>query len=276
MMRLNWSTARGAILAIYVLAVLVFVYLPTLVIPVFALNDSVHVALPLKGFTTRWFEALANDSQMQEALKNSFRVAVPVSLVSTVMGTAAAKAVTRYNIPGKVGIMGFLMLPMAIPSLLIALALLMLVRFTGVPLSILTAFFGHLLVCLPLSIVIMIAQIDGFDKSLEEAARDLGETRFGTFRRVTLPLILPGMIASLFLTFTVSFDEFMLSNFLSGTNMTLPVYIWSQLRFPEKLPTVMALATIILVLTFTLAGLAEWLRRSVNRRNLRENRSISQ
>ena len=99
------------------------------------------------------------------------------------------------------------------------------------------------------------------DRSLEEASHDLGETRIGTFRRVTLPLVMPGIVSSLLITFTISLDEFIIAFFLTGTDVTLPVYIWSQLRFPTKLPSVMALGTILLALSILLLVLAEWFRR---------------
>lgn len=264
--RISWSAVTSFALGLYALLILLFVYGPTLIIPVFSLNDAVHIAFPLKGFTLRWYEQLLADGQMHAALANSFRVAAPVAVICTVLGTLAAKSISRYRLPGQGAMMGFMMLPMAIPSLLAAISLMMLMRFLGVTLSLFTVGFGHLLLCVPLSIVVMISQLEGFDKSLEEAARDLGETRWATFWRVTFPLILPGLVASLFLTFAVSFDEFLLSLFLSGTQTTLPVYIWSQMRFPDKLPGVLALATIILAVTFTLAAVAEWLRRSANRR----------
>jgi len=106
------------------------------------------------------------------------------------------------------------------------------------------------------------APVEGFDASLEEASRDLGETAWMTFWRVTFPLVLPGVVSSLLLTFIVSFDDFMIAFFLSGTDATLPVYIWGELRFPARLPRVLALGATILVVSGVLIVLAEWLRQS--------------
>jgi len=107
----------------------------------------------------------------------------------------------------------------------------------------------------------MISRLEGFDNGLEEAAQDLGETPWMTFWRVTFPIALPGIVASLLLCFTISFDEFLLAFFLSGDKPTLPVFIWSQLRFPTKLPNVLALGSCILLLSIVIVVLAEWFRR---------------
>ena len=106
----------------------------------------------------------------------------------------------------------------------------------------------------------LLSRLEGFDASLEEASRDLGENAWMTFLRVTLPLALPGIVASLLLTFIVSFDEFLIAYFLAGTEATLPIYIWSELRFPAKLPMVLALGAAILVVTCAVIFLAEWVR----------------
>jgi spermidine/putrescine transport system permease protein len=121
---------------------------------------------------------------------------------------------------------------------------------------------GHLLICLPFAVAVLMARFEGFDVSLEEASRDLGEDGWMTFWRVTFPLVLPGIVASLLLTFIVSFDDFMIAFFLSGTEATLPVYIWGELRFPARLPRVLALGAVILVASVLVIAFAEWLRRS--------------
>ena len=113
---------------------------------------------------------------------------------------------------------------------------------------------------MPFSLTVLIARFEGFDKNLEEASADLGENEWMTFWRVTFPLMLPGIIASLLLTFITSFDEFLVAYFLSGTEATLPIYIWGQLRFPERLPMVLALGAIILTVSVALVILAEYVR----------------
>ena len=110
---------------------------------------------------------------------------------------------------------------------------------------------------------------EGFDRSLEEASADLGETAFGTFRRVTLPMVMPAIISSLLVSFTISLDDFIMAFFLAGTEATLPIYIWGQLRFAAKLPGVLALGTLLLVASFILLTVSEIFRRRAERRTSR-------
>ena len=167
---------------------------------------------------------------------------------------------TQYRLRGKPAMLGFIGLPLFIPDIVLGIALLMLVSAIGFPLSLATVVLGHLCLCLPFALAVLIARFEGFDRNLEEASADLGEDAWMTFWRVTLPLMLPGIVASLLLTFITSFDEFLLAYFLSGTEATLPVFIWSQLRFPQALPKVLALGAIILMASVALVVLAEWLR----------------
>ena len=167
------------------------------------------------------------------------------------------------------------MLPMVLPDIIVAVSLLVVLLWTGFQLSLLTITLGHVLICTPFAIVVLRGSFQGLDRSLEEASLDLGESVPMTFWRVTLPLVTPGLIASLLLTFTISFDEFILAFFLGGDATTLPIYIWGQLRFTARLPIVLALGSIILVFSIALLCLAEWLRRRVERRlNLPEGPAL--
>jgi spermidine/putrescine transport system permease protein len=247
-------------LVIYALLYLAFLYVPVLVLPVFSFNDSQFIAFPLSGFTTRWYAALAADSAMLHALGNSLKVGAVTALLSTLLGLLAAKAVTRYRLRGAGAMLGFISLPLFIPDIVLGISLLLLLGAVGFPLSLGAVVLGHMLVCVPFALTVLIARLEGFDRNLEEASADLGESAVMTFWRVTLPLILPGIAASLLLTFITSFDEFLVAYFLSGTEATLPIYIWGQLRFPERLPMVLALGTIILAASVALVVLAEHVR----------------
>ena len=247
---------------VYAVVYLVFIYLPVLFLPLFSFNDSQFVTFPLKGFTFKWYEQMANNHGLIDALMNSVKIGVVVAVLSTTLGVLAAKAVTRYYMPGRGPIVGTIMVPLVIPEIIMGIALLMLASQAKIPLSLFTIGVGHMLLCVPFSMLVLISRMEGFDKSMEEAAQDLGETPWTTFWRVTFPLILPGVVASLLLTFTISFDEFVLAFFLSGTDPTLPVFIWSQLRFPDKLPGTLALGACILVASFFIVTFAEWFRRS--------------
>ncbi len=252
--KINW-------LAVYAVAYAVFLYAPVVLLPLFAFNDSIIVAFPLSGFTTKWFEQLYTTEALHDALANSLIVAVATATVSTSLGIFAARATTRFSFPAKKGIMGLIMLPLVLPEIIIAVALLVVLIQLGLGLSLWSVVLGHVLICTPFSIAVLNSAFQGMDSSLEEASLDLGESRWGTFRRVTLPLVAPGIISSALITFTISLDEFIIAFFLTGTDATLPVYIWSQLRFPNKLPSVMALGTILLIVTLALLTLAERYRR---------------
>jgi len=247
-------------LSAYAFAYLAFLYVPVLVLPVFSFNDSQFIAFPLSGFTTRWYAGLAADTAMQHALGNSLKVGLVTSLLSTLLGLTAAKAVTHYRLRGTGPALAFISLPLFIPDIVLGISLLLLLGAVGLPLSLAAVVMGHLLVCVPFALTVLIARFEGFDKNLEEASADLGENGWMTFWRVTFPLMLPGITASLLLTFITSFDEFLVAYFLSGTEATLPIYIWGQLRFPERLPMVLALGAIILTVSVALVVLAEYVR----------------
>ena len=207
--------------AVYAIIYLTFIYLPVLFLPLFSFNKSKYIAFPLKGFTLQWYEKMINTPDLLEALMNSVKVGVAVAVLSTMFGLLAAKAVTRYRIPGQGPVMGFIMVPLVIPGIILAIALLILITQLNIPLSLWTVGFAHMLLCTPFAMLVLISRMEGFDKSLEEAAFDLGESAWMTFWRVTFPIVLPGIIASLLLTFTISFDEFVLAFFLTSTDPTL-------------------------------------------------------
>lgn len=253
-------------LSAYAVIYMVFLYAPVLLLPLFAFNESTIIAFPLSSLTTEWFIGLWHTPTLHTALANSMLVGVTTAVLSTLLGALAARASARFRFPAKTGIVGMIMLPLVLPEIIIAVALLVMLNQLGMPLSLWTVVAGHVLICTPFAIAILSSAYRGLDRLLEEASFDLGESRWGTFRRVTLPLVLPGVISSLLITFTISLDEFIIAFFLTGTDVTLPVYIWSQLRFPAKLPSVMALGTILLVVTIVLLILAEALRRRSARR----------
>jgi spermidine/putrescine transport system permease protein len=258
---------RGANwLAAYAGLYVAFLYLPVLFLPLFSFNDAATPTFPLAGFTWKWYEGLANTPAMLDAAWNSAMVGVSVSVVSTLLGICAARAMTRYHFRGQKPMTGLIMAPLVLPEIIIAVALLLVLLRMGLELSLLTVVLGHVLICTPYSVTVLIAGFEGFDRSLEEASADLGETAFGTFRRVTLPMMAPAIVSSLLVSFTISLDEFILAFFLTGTDATLPVYIWGQLRFAAKLPGVLALGTVMLVLSFILLTIAETYRRRAARR----------
>lgn len=259
----------GKVLAGFAILYLVFLYGPVLFLPVFSFNDSVFVAFPLKAFTTKWYEQAFADQDMIKALIASLQVAGVAAVVSTILGLFGAKAITRYRMPGQSAVMAMIMLPLFIPEIILGISLLILLNAMGIDLGLPVVTIGHIMLCTPFAMAVLSSRLEGFDRSLEEASLDLGETPWMTFWRVTLPLAAPGIVSSLLLTFIVSFDEFLLSFFLTNQQPTLPVYIWSQLRFPNQLPGVLAMGTVILLASCILVVVAEWVRQlGTNSRNV--------
>lgn len=252
---------KGGGLRIYAILYLVFLYAPIVLLPIFAFNSGTIIAFPLKGFTTDWFVQAAENATLRRALTNSLIIAVSASVFATCLGIFAARASTRFEFPAKGPIMGLIMLPLVLPEIIVSMSLLVVLLSIGVELSILTVIMGHTLICIPYATVILTTAFNSLDRSLEEAAYDLGETKWSAFRLVILPLVMPGVISSLLMSFTISLDEFIIAFFLAGKEVTLPTYIYSQLRFPKQIPMIMALGTVLVVMSIVLLTIAEYFRR---------------
>ena len=245
----------------FVIIYMVFLYAPIMLLPIFSFNDSSIIAFPLSGFTFDWFIGLMSEKTLHRALQNSLIIAITAAVISTCFGILTARAMARHDFIGKRSSFGLIMAPLFLPEIIIGVALLIVLVQLGISLNIWTVILGHILICTPFSVSILYSAFNNMDKSMEEASLDLGETRFGTFRRVIFPLVKPGVIASLLICFTISLDEFVIAFFLTGIEPTLPVYIWAQLRFPSKLPSIMALGFILLLLSLILLAIFEYYRR---------------
>ncbi len=190
-------------LHIYALCYLAFLYIPVLFLVLFSFNDSVYVKFPLAGFTTQWYVDLFNNEPMFAALINSLKVGGVTSVLATLLGIFGAKAVTRYRMPGKAPAVFVIMLPLFIPGIILGVALLILLTRVGIPLSLYTITHGHILISVPFAMATLMSRFEGFDRSMEEAAADLGDNAWWTFWRVTFPMVFPGVLASLLLCFTI-------------------------------------------------------------------------
>lgn len=253
---------ESPLLRAYTILYILFLYFPIFILILFSFNSSIYVAFPLKGFTLSWYGQMLSNGALIGALQNSLIVGAVVACLSTVIGTMAAKAfIQSPRMPGRRAMMVIGMAPLVVPALILGVSLLSLFSAVGAPLSLYGIAVAHIVVCTPFSMMVMISRLEGLDRSIEEAASDLGETPWMTFWRVTFPLIFPGLVASLLLTFTISFDEFVLAFFLSGNETTLPVYIWGQLRFPRNIPSMLALSAAILIVSFVTVSFSEWFRR---------------
>ncbi len=249
-------------LGLFTLVFVLFLHAPMAMIALFSFNSANIVAFPLKEFTLDWYRGLLGDAPLFAALWHSILVGIPVAVVSTAIGLLAAKAFVHYRFFGRGTALSLLMLPMGIPTFILGIALLSFARqVLGVELSLLVVAVAHVLICLPYCIFTLMARLEGFDQNLEQASIDLGETPFQTFWRITVPLVLPGIVSSIMLSFITSFDEFMLAFFLAGSEATLPLYMMGQMRFSYSLPSMLALGTIIFAVSVALVVLAELLRR---------------
>ncbi|HXU58835.1 MAG TPA: ABC transporter permease [Verrucomicrobiae bacterium] len=245
----------------YTLLFAIVLYLPSVFVLIFSLNSGIHIAFPLKEWTFDWYRQMAADDALLEAAGNSLKVAAAASVLATTIGTLGAFALVRYRWPGGQALTGLSMLPLLMPSIIMGIALLVLLRAAGFDNSLTAITLGHVVFCTPLSLSIMMSRFVTLDRSLEEAAMDLGANEVKTFIKITLPLSAAAIFASLILCFTTSIDEFVIAFFLSGTDITLPLFIWGQLRFPGHLPEILALGSCMLIGSLCLIFISEALRR---------------
>lgn len=248
--------------AIYYAVICFVLYLPIFLLIIFSFNDATSLVFPLKGFTLKWYQQMLENTELLKALGNSIMIGAGSSLVATILGTMGAIAIVRFKLPGRGLFLSVAALPLVIPYVILGVSLLILYKEIGIPLSSFAAGMAHVVISVPYAMLIVSSRLVGFPDNLEEAAMDLGETYWGALRRVTIPICSPALLAAFLLCFTMSFDEFSISSFLVGTDATLPVYLYSQLRFPSRLPMVVALAAILMTVTMAVMLFSEWLRRA--------------
>ncbi len=249
-------------LAAYYFGLVALLYLPILILFLFSINANTSLSFPLQGLTLNWYQKLLETGAVLRAARNSLAVATGSSLAATALGTSFALLAMRYQFRGKGLLIALAVLPLIVPFVVLAVALLLLFRALHVELSLWTVGAAHTVVALPYTLLIVVARLAGFDPSLEEAAMDLGANYPTTLRRVVLPIIAPAMVSAWLTAFTVSFDEFALALFLAGTEPTFPVYLFSQLRFANRLPIMIALAVLLMIGTLALIFVAERVRRA--------------
>lgn len=231
------------------LLVFLFFYIPILFVVIFSFNDS-KLGTVWTGFTLDWYGSLFQNSQLISATMNSLYLAVVTTIISTILGTLAALALHRYTFIGKKSVEFLFYIPVVIPDIVVAVALLAIYGILNMSLGLNTAVPGHVAITISYVMLVVLARLSSFDNSLEEAAKDLGANEWTTFWKVTFPLILPGVIAGALLAFTISLDEFVISFFTLGPgDNTLPVLVFSMVRLGVS-PEVNALSTIIIAIMF--------------------------
>ncbi len=238
--------SRG--LALWSLAVYLFLYAPLLVLAAFSFNKG-RLTASWEGFTFEWYLKLLDNRQVLSALRNSLVVGVAATLVSTVAGTAAALAFHRWRFRRQAALDALVTLPIVVPEIVLASSLLLLFAALGLRLGFLTVILAHVAFCVSYAVVVVKARLAGFDRSLEEAAMDLGAGPFATFFKVTLPVIAPGVLAAALLSFALSIDDYVITSFVAGVgSTTLPVQIYSMVRSGVS-PEINAVSTVLLVAT---------------------------
>jgi spermidine/putrescine transport system permease protein len=247
------------LLAYHAMAVLAFLYVPMIIVAVYSFNDS-RVNAVWQGATFKWYISLLSNDRMLEALANSLIVACVSTAISTALGTAAALAVYRRRDKPGVAAQSVLYLPILIPDIVMGLSLLVLFSQLHFELGKLTVIAAHVTFSLSYVYILVSARLEGIARQLEEAAMDLGATPWETFRRVTLPLMKPGIISGALISFTLSLDDVMVSFFVSGPeSTTLPLYIYGLVKRGIS-PEVNALSTLMVVVTVLLVIAAERFR----------------
>ena len=236
-------------------------YLPIALLFLFSINANTTLTFPLKGLTLQWYGRLFGTPALLHAVLNSVIVGVSASVVATAIGTMVAVLLSRFNFRGRDALAGLAMLPLIVPYVVLAVALLVLFRAVGIQLSLVTIAIAHVVVALPYTTLIVLARLIGFENHLEEAAMDLGASYPTTIRLIILPIAAPAIVSALITAFTVSFDEFALALFLAGRDPTFPVYLYGQLRFANTLPVLIATAVLLMTATLFLLGAAERIRR---------------
>jgi ABC-type spermidine/putrescine transport system permease subunit II len=262
-------SARGRVartlLSTYALLIYVFLFFPIVLLVLFSFNANRYGTFPITGWTLTWYRQAFDDYQVHDAVATTLKVALQVTLVSTIVGTCAAFPLVRSRLPFREGIRIIFILPIMIPGLLIGVSLLVL--FTGTfhwKLSPETAVIGQSVYTTPFVILLVAARLQGFDTALERAAADLGANAFQRLRRVVLPLILPAIFAGALFAFTLSLDEFIITYFLIGGHNTLPIFIYTQVKFGIT-PEVNAVASMLLGASLLLLGVAFALPQLVRR-----------
>lgn len=248
--------------SVYFVLMAVFLYLPIMILIIFSFNDSMVLAFPLKGFTLEWYRQLGNAHELLISARNSVWVGVLSSLVAVVIGAIAAIALTKRHMPARNVFLSLASVPLVMPSIVLGVAMLVFFRrVLGMELNMWLIAAAHVLISIPSTILIVMARLADFSYNLEEAAMDLGANYWLTLIKVTIPISLPALVAAFLTAFTTSFDEYAMTTLITGTDTTLPVYLYSLLRFPRRLPVAVAMGSIIMVISAILVVLAEWLRR---------------
>lgn len=226
-------------LAVFLSLVFLFLWLPMGVLVLFSFSGSGTIQFPPQSWTLSHYVALFSPSSTDTAVSfpwsvvtNSLMIAVIAATVVVIFGTLSGYAINKYDLPGKQTFQSIALLPIIVPLIVTAIGLVLFFSLLDIQLGLMTTIIGHIIYTFPFGVLIITSSIARVDQNLEEAAQDLGSTNLRIFRKILLPLILPGILATWILVFTLSLNEFVITFFVSGTFLeTLPTWMWDQLRF---------------------------------------------
>ena len=236
----------------FVCGVLGFLFLPAIVVVVFAFEPTERLSLPLTGISLRWFAVVLGAPEFQSALTNSVVAAVVSATIATLLGTAAAFGLTHLPQAYRQAGSTIFLLPAVVPGLLLGVSLVILFRLLGLETGLGTIMLGHMVIVAPFVVLTVSAQLDRFDRRLLEAARDLGASGWRATWDVTMPLVRTSIVGAAFLAAALSLDEFIVTFFINGGVATGPLLIWGLMRLGID-PSINALATLVLVTTVLLS-----------------------
>jgi putative spermidine/putrescine transport system permease protein len=236
-------------LRVWVALILLFLFIPILLILVYAFNSSNIQTWPLPGLTTKWFGATWDDPEVRTALLLSLQAGLASTGLALVLGSCAAFAIHRMTFFGRDVVSLLFILPLALPGIVTGMALNSFFHFNGITLSTLTIITGHTTFCIVVVYNNVLARLRRTQGSLIEAAMDLGANGFQTFRDVTLPLIATAVVAGAMLAFALSFDEVIVTYFTAGAQNTLPLWIFGAIRLGQRLPEVNVVVSFVILVT---------------------------
>lgn len=255
-------------LKVWTILVYIFLYAPVAVVILLSFTTRSTPGFPMEGFSLEWYWQLIPpdyEERLIEALMFSLQLGIVSAIGAGIVGTLAALGMTRHNIGSRFlqpkVLNTVFVTPIVVPWIVTGIAVLALFAFLGISGTFTSLVIGHILITVPFVVIVTAARLYGFDRSLEEAARNLGASRIRTFYEITLPLISPGIIAGMLFAFTLSFDNFTQTFFWAGGNTsTLPIVIYSDIMFGLD-PTINAISTVIVVFSVTIATIGEYLAR---------------
>lgn len=256
----GWSIVR-----LYTIIIYIWMFAPIVVVLILSFNPEQFGSFPMKGFSLKWYERLAQNEKIVSCFKNSLIIGFLSASISTMIGILAAMAFVRYEFRGKNLLNTLLVAPIMIPRVILGMALLLFLRWLQQPKSFFLLLIGHVIITMPFVILVVQARLVGIQRVYEEAALTLGANAFQTFREVTLPLLAPAILAGMLFAFTISFDEIIATLFwATASNQTVPIEIYGMLRESIS-PELNALGMVMIILTIGIPLLAIYLPKKLTK-----------